>query len=151
MKPRILTRKAFTVIGTLYRGNPQKGELPTLWQAFGRREHEISGLANDRVAYGLCANADQLTGEFDYLATMEVEARQEPPEGMVAWNLPGGAFAALECTLATIRQTFDAAYGLWLPQSGYVRGEGADIEVYEEFDGTDPEATFDIYIPIVGR
>lgn len=148
MEPRIIHRDPFVVVGLHYRGNPQEGELPRLWQAFGPREHEIKGIVNDRVTYGLSANLDQNTGEFDYLAGLEAESGHALPEAMVAWEVPGGTYAVSTCTLATIVQTFDHAYGTWLPQSGYVRGDGPDLEAYQMFEGNDSDETFELYIPI---
>lgn len=148
MEPRIVERDPFSVVGMHYRGNPQEGELPRLWQAFGPREQEIKGILNQHVTYGLSAFLDEDTGEFDCLAGLEAESGHELPEGMVAWDMPGGTYAVFPCTLATIAQTFGHAYSTWLPSSGYVRGDGPDFEAYEMFEGNDSDETFDLYIPI---
>jgi hypothetical protein len=58
----------------------------------------------------------------------------------------GSIFA---CTLAGIHEAFDYAYKTWLPQSGYQRGGGPDLELYgEEFDPESGRDDMYIYIPI---
>lgn len=149
MEPKIVTREAFTVVGLLYHGKAQEGEIPQLWRALGAREHEIRDVVSYRVSYGLSANMDKETGEFDYLAAFEAKAGEDIPEGMVAWRVPGGTYAAFGCTLPTIADVFHHAHGTWMPQSGYVCGDGPEFEVYgEQFDETDPESVFEVYFPI---
>lgn len=149
MKPKIASRSAFTVVGTKYHGKNENKEIPQMWQDFGPRMREIKQVVNTCIAYGICANMDEKTGEFDYVAGFEVEAVADVPEGMVSMEIPEATYALFTTTLPAIHETFHNAYHTWLPQSGYRPTGGPELELYgEEFDPQDPTSTFEVYIPI---
>jgi predicted transcriptional regulator YdeE len=149
MEPRIVERAAFTVVGLHYRGKNENNEIPQMWQAFGPRVGEIPHMAQPHVAYGISANMDESTGEFDYIAGFEVSGAEDLPEGMVRWDVPAGTYAVFSTTLPGIGETFRHAYHTWMPQAGYQSTGGPDFEVYDErFDPEDPDSEFDLYIPI---
>jgi AraC family transcriptional regulator len=149
MKPKIVSRPAFVVVGLKVRGKNENNEIPQLWQAFGPRVREIQNIVDDRVAYGISVNMDESTGEFDYVAGFEVSASEEIPEGMVRFEVPGGKYAVSATTLPKIGETFHNAYHTWLPESGYQAAGGPELEVYDErFDSEDPNSEFDLYIPV---
>jgi AraC family transcriptional regulator len=149
MRPKIVSRSAFAVVGMKYRGKNEKGEIPQLWQAVGPRVREIKNIADDRAAYGISANMDESTGEFDYVAGFEVSTSEEIPEDMVRFKVPGGKYAVFSTTLPKIGETFHNAYHTWLPESGYQPAGGPEFELYDErFDPQDPSSEFDLYIPV---
>lgn len=149
MEPKIVERAAFTVVGMHYRGKNEKDEIPQMWQALGPRFEEIQHIANPDAAYGISANMDQSTGEFDYIAGFEVDRVESVPEGMIRWEVPGGTYAVFTCTLPSLGETFMHTYRTWMPQAGYQPTGGPDFELYDErFDPQDPDSTFDVYIPI---
>jgi AraC family transcriptional regulator len=149
MEPTIVRKEAFTAVGLLYHGRNEQGEIPELWRRFGPKMDQIENTVNDCVAYGLCDNGDESTGEFDYLAAVEVGGG-DVPEGMVRWDVPAATYAVFSTTLTMVKDTFDRVYHTWLPQSRYRRGPGPDLEVYGcEFDASDPLSPFDVYVPIV--
>lgn len=149
MEIKIVERSGFTVIGLKYRGKNEQGEIPQLWGAMGPRTGEIGNLVDDTAAYGISANADMETGAFDYIAGYEVSSAEEVPEGMVAFEVPGGRYAVFSTTLPRVGETFDHAYHTWLPQAGLQPSGGPEFELYdEEFDPQDPGSEFDLYIPI---
>ncbi len=149
MEPKIVNRSAFTVVGMKYRGKNENNEIPQMWQALGPRVSEIKNISDDHVAYGISANMDSETGEFDYVAGFEVSSAEEVPAGMVRFEVPGGRYAVFSTTLPKIGETFQQAYHAWLPQSGYQPAGTAEFELYDEhFDPQDPDSKFDLYIPI---
>jgi AraC family transcriptional regulator len=149
MEPKIVSRPGFTIVGMKYHGKNENNEIPQMWQAIGPRFGEIGSVADPHTAYGISANTDSETGEFDYLAGLKVSSAEEIPEGMVRWEIPEGTYAVLPCTLPTIGETFKYAYHTWLPQSGYEPTGGPEYELYgPEFDPQDPDSTFELYIPI---
>jgi AraC family transcriptional regulator len=149
MKPKIVSRPTFVVVGLKYRGKNERGEIPQLWQAVGPRVREIKNIADDRAAYGISANMDESTGEFDYVAGFEVSTSEEIPEGMVRFEVPGGKYAVCSTTLPKIGETFHNTYHTWLPESGYQPTGGPEFELYDErFDPQDPSSEFDLYIPV---
>lgn len=149
MQPKIVDRSGFTVVGLKYRGKNEHNEIPQLWQALMPRVGEIKNMVDEHVAYGICANMNESTGEFDYIAGFEVSTIKDVPEDMVSFEVPGTKYAVFSTTLPKIGETFDNAHHTWLPQSGYQPVGGPELEVYDErFDPQDPESLFDLYIPV---
>jgi AraC family transcriptional regulator len=150
MEPKIINRTAFTVVGMHVHGKNEQNEIPRLWQVLGPRVEEIKNMVPASPAYGISANMDTATGEFDYVAGFEVSSVEGIPEGMVSWTIPGGKYAVFTCTLPTLGDTFRHAYQTWMPQAGYRPAGSPEFEVYDEhFDPQVPESEFEVYIPIV--
>jgi predicted transcriptional regulator YdeE len=149
MEPRIIERAAFTVIGLQLRSKNAENEIPRLWATLDARCGEIKNRVPDRVAYGISANVDAESGEFDYIAGFEISSTEDVPEGMVAFEVPGGRYAVCATTLAKIGETFQSAYHSWLPQLGEEPSGGLEFERYDErFDPQDPNSEFDLYLPL---
>lgn len=149
MEINIVERSAFTVVGLKYRGKNEKGEIPQLWGALGLRTGEIENLVDDSAAYGISANMDMETGEWDYIAGFEVNTAENVPEGMAAFEVPGGRYAVFSTTLPRVGETFHNAYHTWLPQAGHRPSGGPEFELYDRrFDSQDPGSEFDLYLPI---
>lgn len=149
MEPKIVSTPAFTIVGAKYRGKNENNEIKQMWEEFYPRMGEIQRIVNPDVCYGACANTDEQTHEFDYVAGFEVESAPDIPEGMASLEVPAATYAVFSTTLPGIGATFDYAYHTWLPQSGYQPAGGPEFELYgEEFDPRDPASTFDIYIPV---
>jgi AraC family transcriptional regulator len=149
MEIKTIKRSGFTVVGMLYRGRNENNEIPQMWQAFGPRISEIKSMVDQASAYGISANMDMETGEFDYIAGFEVSSAEDVPQGMVAFNVPGGEYAVFTTTLPKIGETFDNAHDTWLPQAGHQPTGDHEFELYDErFDPQDPDSEFDLYIPI---
>jgi predicted transcriptional regulator YdeE len=149
VEPKIVTKAAFTVVGMLYQGKNEKGEIPLLWREFNPRMREIQRLVPDCAAYGVCGELDEEDGTFKYVAGLEVDSADDIPEGMVSWDVPGGQYAVFPCTIETIGQAYEYAFKTWLPQSGYEHVHGPDFEYYgEEFDPRVDGSQLYIYIPV---
>jgi AraC family transcriptional regulator len=147
MEPKIVSRPAFTVVGVLYRGKNEHGEVPQMWDhQLLPRVQEIPHQVTPHLAYGVMDHYDPQTGEFDYLAGFGVERVTELPEGMVSWTVPAQTYAIFSCTLPTVMDGIRAAYG-WLKESGAQRAAGPEFEFYDEhFQGGD--SALYIYLPI---
>lgn len=145
---QIVKRPAMTVVGMLFHGAGMSPEIPKLWDKFGPRMETIAGSVNPMVSYGICANMDMQTGEFDYVAAVEVEEGAPVPEGMVRWQTPEGAYALIPATLSTIGDAYQLAQSL-IPDAGYQRVGNLDYELYDErFDPTLPDSVLYICIPV---
>jgi AraC family transcriptional regulator len=149
MESKIVTNEAFTVVGIKYHGRNENNEIPQIWATLKPRVREIKNMTTDRFAYGISANMDQSSGEFDYVAGFEVSSAEEIPAGMTRSEVPGGKYAIFSTTLPKIGETFHHAYHTWLPGSGYQAGGGPEFEMYDDtFDAQSPNSRFDLYIPI---
>jgi AraC family transcriptional regulator len=94
-------------------------------------------------------NYDEATGEFDYVAGINVSAAAEVPEGMVSWDIPAQTFAVFSCTLPELGSTLEHIHGTWLPASEYQHTDGPALELYDEdFDPGNPDSLMYVYIPI---
>lgn len=148
MEPKIVTKPAFTVVGMKYRGENKNNEIAQMWQEFIPRIKEIKHMIKNDLSYGVCSDLEE-TEVFEYVAGMEVERAADIPEGMVSWTVPEQKYAVFACTLPTLHAAYEHAFQTWLPQSGYVRGDSFDFELYdEEFDPAVEDSQMYIYIPI---
>lgn len=149
MEPKIVMRTAFQVIGMKYRGKNENQEIPQLWRDYGARWKEIKDIVDPEVAYGVMDRYDEATGEFDYIASMEVGEIKDIPEGMVSVDVPEQTYAVFPCTLAKLMESYDHALKTWLPESGYEHTGGPEFELYDEdFDPQDTNSEFYYYMPI---
>lgn len=149
MEPQIITKPAFTVVGTLLRATPMTPEIATLWSRFATRMDTIPHLAEPGVSYGVMDHYDAETGQFEYMAGCAVEQVNALPEGMNRWDVPANTYAVFETTLPSLGQTWDAIHNRWLPSSGYRQAAAPYFERYSEtFSPDDPASTLSIYIPI---
>jgi predicted transcriptional regulator YdeE len=149
MEIKIVERSTFTVVGLKYRGKNENNEIPQLWQVLDPRTGEIEKMVDDTAAYGISANMDMESGEFDYVAGFEVSSAEEVPEGMIAFEVPAARYAVFSTTLPRIGETFHNAYHTWLPEAGLEPSGGPELELYgEQFNPADPSSVFDLYIPV---
>lgn len=149
MEPKFVSLPAFTLVGMRMRVRPG-GKVPgQLWDEFGPRMGEVQHMTGPDMSYGLTANMDMGSGEFDYMAGLQVSSTADIPAGMVSYDVPAQTYAVFPCTLPTLRDVFDQIYGVWLPASGYARTAGPELELYDEaFDPRDPASVFEVYIPV---
>ena len=149
MEPKIVERDAFNLVGLLYRGKNENQEIPQLWGQFGPKSRAINYKQNIGVSYGAMGNYDKSSGEFDYVAAIEVERIDDLPEGMVGWEIPAQTYAVFPCTLPKIREAYDFAFHRWLPESSHEHSGGIAFEIYgESFNPQDGSSEFYYYMPI---
>lgn len=150
MEPKIISREAFTVAGLVHRGVVDADKIGELWGRFFSRCGELPGIIAPDVAYGVMANYDEASGEFDYIAGVEVASGDALPTGFVAAPFPAVEWAVFTTTIPEMGQAYPYIYGTWLPGSGYQHGPAAEFELYgPTFDPGKPESPVDIWIPVV--
>lgn len=146
---QIVSKPAFKVAGLRLRCKPMSQEIPQLWGKFDAYMGEIPHVVQQGVFYGLCDNMDEQSGEFDYLAAIEVARAEEMPAGVTVWEVPAATYAVFPTTLNDIGATYERIYGQLLPASGFQRAPGPDIEYYDEhFDASTPGSIFYLYVPV---
>jgi len=149
MKPKIVRLPAFIVAGLKYRGDNKGDEIPLLWADLTPRVGEIGHRVEKACAYGVSANFDRDTGEFDYIAGFEVTQDADLPADMAAVHIPTQTYAVFDCILPNVKETFQRALDEWLPTAGYEWVEAPDFELYDErFDVTMGMFDMSIYLPI---
>ena len=110
---------------------------------------EVPNRAALGVSYGVMDNYDEESGDFDYIAGVEVSSVGTIPEGMVSHAVPDQTYAVFKCTLPTLHQAFQHAYREWFPESGYMRIKGPEFEWYNEEFHVDE--TLYLYIPLIPK
>jgi AraC family transcriptional regulator len=150
MEPRIISRPAFTVAGLVHRGTVDGEKIAALWGQFGPRMGELQPVIEPDVSYGVMANYDEATGEFDYVAASQVPSAEGLPQGFVPVGFPASDWAVFTTTMPEMGQMYPYIYGTWLPKSGYQHGPAPEFELYGPgFEPSDPASEFEIYIPVV--
>jgi predicted transcriptional regulator YdeE len=146
-----------TIVGLLYHGKNEAGEVPQLWGKLMERQNEIENRDFSVVGgYGISIMGPDFeeTMVFDYIAGFPVT--QEPevlPEGMGKFTIAEGKYAVITCpNLASISQAFDAIYR-WVRESDEVTvdlsGGNFNFELYgEEFNPPAGSEKFYIYVPV---
>jgi predicted transcriptional regulator YdeE/DNA-binding transcriptional MerR regulator len=152
MQPKFVELPAFTVVGMRYYGRNEHQEISGLWGEFNMRVPEIQHVTPGSAAYGVCITPpDAPNGEFEYVASFQVDSITDIPEGMVSRQVPAGKYAVFthEGSLEKLCDTYHYIYQVWLPQSGYQIGAGLDFEYYDEdFKDFAPDSKFYIYVPV---
>ncbi|WP_434630854.1 MerR family transcriptional regulator [Chromobacterium sp. CV08] len=146
--PDIVTLPAFRVIGLAW--SPQdEGDIPSMWQRFLVREHEIAD-ARPGSSYGLCQPLPD--GGWRYLAALQAEADAPVPDGMAAVDVPAQRYARFRHVgpVDGLPATFRAIHGSWLPAAGLEPVDGIEFEYMDErFIAPDhPDSLTELYIPI---
>lgn len=145
MKPQIVTKPAFTVVGLRIRAAAKSPEIAQIWDTFVPRMGEMPQSPEPHVSYGLMDNFD--ADGVDYMAGNPISNTAKLPQSMSRWDVPANTYAVFDTTLATIGQTFDDIFGKWLPTSGYQQVAAPYFERYPETFGPDNPA-LEIYIPV---
>jgi predicted transcriptional regulator YdeE/DNA-binding transcriptional MerR regulator len=151
MEPKFVSLPAFTVVGMSYVGKNANQEIAQMWGVFNQVSDQIKH-RDPEAALGVCLMPPGLPeGEFEYVASFKVGQVEDVPEGMVVRQVPAQDYAVFAHvgSLEKLRDTYNYIYHVWLPQSGYQRTDGPDIEYYDE-DFTDfaPDSRFYIYVPV---
>ncbi|HYG59373.1 MAG TPA: AraC family transcriptional regulator [Symbiobacteriaceae bacterium] len=151
MEPRIVEQGPFTLIGMIYFGENQKGEIPQLWNDFIPRIDKIPD-AQPGASYGFCFMDDRSNPNFWYMASVPVAKIGDIPAEMVAKTVPAHTYAVFthRGALAGLGETYAVAYKTWLPASGYELAASFDFELYDRRFNPADEANseLDIYLPI---
>lgn len=153
MEPVIVTRQSLRVVGLRIVTRPMSPEIPPLWPRFVQREHEITGVLEPRVSYGVMQRAAGGSESLAYLAGLSVDGDSVPvPPGMSAVAIPAGQYAVFEFPFAEIGPDFDFILNRWLPSSGLIQAASPMFERYgEAFDPNDSSSRMEVHVPVVGR
>ncbi|HEY6644337.1 AraC family transcriptional regulator [Povalibacter sp.] len=125
------------------------GGIPGLWQRFGAYIGHISVQVGN-VAYGVVYNTDE-AGNMDYLCAVEVREFTGLPPGFTTLRIPERRYAVFTHTehISTIRNTWNAIWNSWLPQSGHHCADAPFFERYPEtFDPQSGNGGLELWVPL---
>lgn len=150
-QPRFVQGRPMLVAGLGQRYEYEnKDGIPAQWQRFNEYVGNIAGEV-DSAAYGVCTNSDA-TG-FDYIAGVEVADFSEIDRELTKIRIPAQRYAVFSHRdhISTIRNTIQAIWGEWMPQSGYEVADAPVLERYgKEFDPESGSGGFEIWVPLNG-
>ena len=158
LEPRFENGKAMLIAGLRkHYTSETMNDIPEQWQRFavhiGKVPNEVG-----RVAYGVCANFVAAPFSFDYLSGVEISAAADMPEDYSVAEIPALRYAIFSHKghVSKIRDTIDAIWHKWLPNSGHapVSAEADLPYMIERYgEGFDPEkgvGDIELWIPIEG-
>lgn len=159
VKPEIKTINDLKVMGMVYQGKNQSGEIGVLWQQFLARIPDIKSPKGNMKSYGICEPLEESVedvdldnpNDFKYLAGIEVVDDNDVPEGMEVWDVKHNKYAVFthRGPVEMLGDTYKAIYSQWLPESGYEVVFTYDFEMYDQdFKPGQTDSKMYIYIPI---
>lgn len=125
---------------------------PNCWNRYNaeKRSARLSGGAAVKDYGAMIWNAER--GKLDYYIGIKADEAKGDTSGTVELEISGGLYAAFDTQtvsqhdfVSTIRRTWDWIYGEWLPNSGYRRARGFELECYTEIS---KEYSERIYVPL---
>jgi AraC family transcriptional regulator len=157
MEPKIISKKAFPIIGIELITTTHEGknfvEIPQFWkQVIEKKQIEkIPNRKNTNTVLGICMDF-RAKGVFSYIIGSEAIHTEDVPDGMVSREIPEATYAVFTARGRmpdSIQDTTKYIYREWLPKSKYLHAHSPEFELYDERcdDSENPEV--DIYIPIV--
>ncbi|MBP2651041.1 MAG: Transcription activator effector binding (Modular protein) [Firmicutes bacterium] len=153
LKPIFVKRKAMNIIGMKYCGNNENREIPKLWSQFALRVNEIKNIINASNSYGYetYSEASKATGNFTYVAGVEVAGQAVVPPGMVSIKIPANQYAAfsISAILEDVPKTIKRIYSKLLLELNLEPGDGYDFQFFDEtFIPNDYDSKHYLYIPL---
>lgn len=155
LKPQIIERASFTVIGIKIRTNNQAGDIPRQWDRFFK-EGVLGRIPNKLDADILAVYtryASDHNGDYDYLIGARVRDASAAPEGMVADIIPEARYAVLTTERGPVGKVVSEAWQkIWtLEETGGLGGRRtyrADFEVYDQRSRDPENSQVEIYVGI---
>ena len=126
---------------------------PNFWNRYNaeKRSLRLSGGTVTEDFGAMRWNAQE--GQLDYFIGIRAEEANGDTAKTVRIDIDGGLYAVFETPsatahdfVATIRRTWDWIYSDWIPQSGYRRAPGFELESYVESSRKYSER---IYVPLI--
>ncbi len=143
--PRIISSSAFNIIGMAMNTKPGSPEIGQLWKKYFATNNKAIDRAEPGVCYGVM-QLDRSSGVLRYMAGESCLSNLNIPPDLTLWEVPASSYAIFQANLENVSSIFTEVYSQWLPNSGFTRATGPDLERY----GTEfPEnPNFEIWIPI---
>lgn len=144
-EPRIEDGRLLLIAGI---AEHDQARIPDVWERFGPYMGTVP-TETGWYAYGVCMIDSD--GTFTYVAGVEVERVDELPDEMTSVLVPAGRYAvfAHRDSISTIRETLDAIFETWQPNTPYEVLRTPLFERYEqEFDPLTGKGGVEIWVPI---
>ncbi len=157
IKPRVVVKDAFLVMGMEYCGANLNGQIPDLWRMFLKNMKEIKHIKNPGVTLGICDHVDEYDpelSEFSYISCIEIEEYSKIPENMIVKQIPKQKYVVFthKGSVENLEETYRYIYGTYFFKSEYEISDAPDFELYDErFNVNDCNSEMDIFIPVISK
>jgi predicted transcriptional regulator YdeE len=157
VKPQIVERDAFTVIGIEVRTNNSQAAtvIPRQWQSFFQdgTPGKIPARADADFVVVYSGYASDHHGDYDYLIGGRVKGGTAAPQGMVVKLVPKARYAVVTTERGPVGKVVSAAWQkIWsLEESGGLGGKRTyktDFEVYDQRARDPNNSQVDIHVGI---
>lgn len=146
LNPRIVDRGTFTIVGVSASGQPGEINYANVWaNQFIPMESIIRPLSVDGGSYGISFSSNEQT---IYIAGVAVADGVEVPDGLECRVLPSARYAVFDCTLETMADIMQQAYGQWFSKANMQPDSDANIFEYYMPSSSAGEMRVEIYIPV---
>jgi len=156
MEPKIVSKKAFQVIGIELKTTVRKGknfiEIPQFWQQVIAKK-QIRRIPNKKhpdTVLGICMDFRE-DGTFSYIIASEVTHNDNVPQDMVSRAIAEASYAVFTARgkmPASIQNMAKYIYREWLPKSKFQHARSPEFELYDERSDDSENCEVDIYVPI---
>lgn len=123
--------------------------IPDRWQQF-QRVGQIPGQIGSTTYGVVCANNPERE-MFEYMCGVEVTDFEHLPVELGRMRIPKQRYAVFihDGHVSKLKETWDAIWSGWLPESGHQTANTPDFEVYDErFDPKTGLGVIEIWFPI---
>ena len=149
--PRIVDGPEFLIAGFSERYTDETSAgIPAQWRRFEPWIGRVPGQIGN-VSYGVCYNNDS-AGNMDYLTGVEVEDLAHALKELFSQlRIPANRYAVFthRGNISTIRATWAAIFGEWVPASGHKTLYAPSFERYDErFNPRTGNGGLEIWLPI---
>ena len=154
MKPKIVNREAFWVMGVVGHFSSAAANFGPLWDDFMAYDDAIEPLRAGEGHYGVYLAADH-SQPLDYLAGIPVRDEAALPEGgpetQMVRELPAATYAVFECRFRDIGPTYGFIWREWLKTSAYEQDTSKfGFDTYPP-NTTSGESPVQIWFPVKGK
>ncbi len=155
-KPRTPIVAARKLIGKSIIMPFSENKTADLWKSFMPRRNKIKDKISGKLFSIQVYPPDFFENyspgiEFEKRAAVEVFEFNSVPDGMEAFELPGGLYAVFEYKgkASEATDTFEYIFYDWLPKSKYDLDDRPHFEILgEKYKTDDPESEEEIWIPV---
>jgi AraC family transcriptional regulator len=150
MKPEIIDRQSFTVMGVTGHFKSAGDNFGPLWNEYMKVHEQIEVLGTSEGHYGVYLSPDH-SSALDYLAGMAVDTIEDAPEGVEIREIPAARYAVFTCEFKDIGHAYGFIWNEWLKSSSY---EQDNTKLGFDFfppGTTDSPSPIEIWFPVVKK
>lgn len=146
----IETYDDFDVAGVAHRGSDV--DTAELWAALDDYAEDLGDDVVSERRYGVIYDFDERNEEFTYVAGYEVDSADDVPPEMTVVEIPEGEYAVFSLRGVAVDEMVEEIDERMLGDSEYEVTDGAIVQRFGPAeDPTDPDAPFELVVPVEGE